>query len=1196
MNKTALKNFAIYARNKLMEDVELKASLVGVTSEGIQKPLEESNDLMTFDIGLREPYKIEKVQVKQRKQLVKELEKRTEVTDYKTAFKGIIEEVAYTWFNRIIALRFMEVNDYMPDHIRVLSSGKKSDRVPEIISEVFDSELNFTDEENDLIIRLKEGGTTKELDELFNFLFIKTCNSMHEYLPELFEKRNDYTELLYNVSFVDTEGVVYKLLNIESESESDFDVENGNGQVEIMGWLYQYYNDERKNEVINIYKGTIKKEDIPAATQLFTTDWVVRYMVDNSLGRYWIERNPNSDLAEKLQFFVTNKNNEIKYIDEKIEPQELTIFDPCMGSGHILVYAFDILMEIYKERGYTERNAAQEIIKHNLYGLDIDERAYQLSYFALIMKARSYDRRFLKRDIKPNVSATEESNKIEKFQCEGITEDEKLNKIGEYLVSTYKAAKELGTLILVEDLDYDSFDIYLDDIVKHAELNLFNHKWIELISPVVKKLNFQAKIMSKKYAVVCTNPPYMNKLQGNLKKFVIDNYKDFGKDLFSTFMRRNFDYCKKDGYLGFMTPFVWMFIKTYEKLRKYIINNKAITTLVQMEYSAFEEATVPICSFVLKNGVEKENGLYLKLSDFKGGMEVQKNKVLEALQNDSCDYFYQTSKENFLEIPGSQVAYWVSEGIMNAFRSASFVGEIAAPKKGLDSADNDRFVRHWFEPSVRTVGFAMNQETAKESHKKWFPLNSGGNFRKWYGNFEKVINWQNDGAEIKAFPKSYIRAKDFYFFEALSWTKISSSKFGIRYAPQGFIFDSAGQSIFESKGNLYYILGFLCTNIAFGILRMLNPTLNYQVGDIANVPIYIDSSKKEDVTSIVKENITLSQTDWDSFEASWNFITHPLITYRDSVGYTDIPMQKWKYKISDAFKSWESNAEKQFNTLKNNEEELNRIFIDIYSLQDELTPKVKDKDVTVCKANLNRDIKSFISYAAGCMFGRYSLDKDGLAYAGGQWDSSKYSLFIPDKENCIPITDEEYFEDDIVTRFIEFVKVVYGIETLEENLDFIADALGGKGERREIIRKYFLKDFFKDHCKTYKKRPIYWLYDSGKQNGFKALVYLHRYTDQTTGIVRVNYLHELQTNYRSNIANLKNELDSNTSAHSRKVAEDSIRKLEKQLDECKIFDEKLGHLANERISIDLDDGVKVNYEKVQRGREEKVMQVLAKIK
>ena len=1084
----------------------------------------------------------------------------------------------------------------MPSGVRVLSSENKAKKEPDLVTTPFDTDLEFTSYEQDRIIQLKDDN---KLDELFRMLFIKQCNKLHDILPELFEKTDDYSELLLTISFTDPEGIIHHLINdiedvdfrINDEMYTDDGKIKADGQVEIIGWLYQYYISKKHDEIVNIYKGKVKKADIPAATQLFTTDWVVRYMVDNSLGRYWIERNPQSKLAEKLEFFVTPKNGEIQYVDGKISPTDLTFFDPCMGSGHILVYAFDVLMEIYREVGYSDRDAALSIVENNLFGMDIDKRAYQLAYFAVMMKARSYNRRALTKGISNNLSVVEESNAIDKFACNGLTTDNEQNKIGEYLVEAYRDAQEVGTLQTIEKKNYNSFSAYLNNIESSdGQIDLFTTSWLNDTLPQMVQLTRQAEIMSNKYAVVCTNPPYMNKLEGQLKKFVVDNYKAYSGDLFSVFIYRNFDYCKVDGYSAFMTPFVWLFIKTYETLRKYIIETKAITTLVQMEYSAFEEATVPICSFVLKNGKDRNKGLYFRLSDFKGGMEIQKKKVLEAIANKDCGYFYETDESNFSKIPSSSIAYWASQNVVNAFLNGKRLGDISKPRQGMATTNNNRFLRLWHEVSYNNIGFGLKSIEETVCDRKWFPYNKGGDFRKWYGNNDYVVNFKNKGEEVCTYidatsavnSKGRVINREHYFHECISWSLISSSNIAFRYKPNGFIFDVAGMSCFASHELLLYLLGLNNTLVVRKLLSTLAPTINFQAGDIANIPVILNVSEEEKINALVTQNIELEQQEWNDYEMSWDFKNNPLICNRINT-------------VSAAFKSWSKECNERFNQLKANEEELNRIFIDIYGLQDELTPEVEDKDVTVRKADLQRDIKSLISYAVGCMFGRYSLDEDGLAYAGGEWDNSKYDTFIPDEDNCIPITDEEYFEDDIVGLFCAWLKKVYGEDTLEENLDFIANALGNKGKTsREVIRNYFLTDFIKDHIKTYQKRPIYWLFDSGKQNGFKALVYMHRWNADTIGNVRVEYLHRIQRVYEKEITRMQEIIDN---SHDNKEISNATKlkeKLQKQIKETKDYDAKIAHLALSRIDIDLDDGVKVNYEKVQTA-DGKKMQILAKI-
>ena len=1250
MDKVALRNFAVNAKEKMEDDIKRKLELMGITEKGIGEETVKEDDYLKIN-----GQEFNKKEVRQREKIIEVLKVSEKDEDFKKYFNEFVEEIAYTWFNRIIAIRFMEVNDYIPDGIRILSSDRENDREPQIVREVFDTDLEFSNDEKNNVYKLKE---ENKIEELFKFLFIKKCNKLNEILPELFEEAEDYSELFLPISINDEEGILRKLVdevgeeNFKIKNKNNENKNNGTGlaglynigissdeketesQVEVIGWLYQYYNEKKKNEIVGMNKGTIAKEDIPIATQIFTTDWVVKYMVQNSLGKYWIERNPDSKLKDKLEYFVTPKNEEIAYIDEKISPEEIKFLEPCMGSGHILVHAFDILMEIYREAGYSDREAVKNIIEKNIYGLDIDKRAYQLTYFAVMMKGREYDRRFFTRGISPNVTYTEESyllfdnesKKILKnskkinmdelrtnFYLDGITIDDKQNQVGEYLIRTFEDARETGSLIKVENFDYDSFDRYLDECRDRYTGSLMGEIWRENVYSLMKQIVKTAKILNNKYHVVCTNPPYLNKYNLKLKKFLEGNYKDYKGDLFSVFMVRVFDFLVEDGYSGWMTPMVWMFIKTYEELRKLIIQDKSIVSLIQMEYHAFRGVDVPICSFILKNGDESNKGTYFRLSEFNGGMEVQNKKVLEALENKNCGYFYETNEKNFEKIPGMPIAYWVSDKVREIFEKNKKLGDIGEAKVGLQTGDNNRFLRLWNEVNYSNIGYNMsNSQEALESKKKWFPFNKGGEFRKWYGNQEYLVNWENDGYEIKNFhdEKGKLRSRpqntEYYFKESVTCSAISSSQNSIRYCPSGNIFDVNLRVYFLETDKNLKLLSILNSKIFHKFGEILSPTLALNANDLDRIPIIFNDDIK-----LVQENIDISKEEWDSRETSWDFEKLSLIDGKD---------------LRTAFENYCSHWRDNFIQLHKNEEELNRLFIEIYELQDEMDEKVEFEDITILKEeaiiiqidnniskefltesekylydrgvslefNKNVLIKQFISYAVGCMFGRYSLDEEGLAFAGGEFDKNKYIKFIPDEDNCIPITDSEYFSDDIVTRFVEFVKTVFGEETLEENLKFIAQALSNKNDApKDIIREYFLKSFYDDHLKRYKKRPIYWLYDAGKKNGFKALIYMHRYNEQTTAKVRIGYLHELQKHYERRASFLKDEIESN---NNRKKVEQELKKIKSQLDECKQFDEKMNHLSSEYISIDLDDGVKVNYEKVQTGRDGKKYEILGKVK
>ncbi|MDY4875454.1 MAG: BREX-1 system adenine-specific DNA-methyltransferase PglX, partial [Eubacterium sp.] len=822
----------------------------------------------------------------------------------------------------------------------------------------------------------------------------------------------------------------------------------------------------------------------------------------------------------------------------------------------------------YESYGYTTREAVASIVENNLYGLDIDDRAAQLAYFSVMMKARQYDRRFFSRDIQPHVYAIVESNHVDKFAvdyfCNG---DMKLTTAMDTIIKELHDAKEYGSILTVTPQDwsalYDRFAEITEDI------NMSRETALRELLPLVQV----AEALAQKYDVVVTNPPYMGASNMNLKlnEFIKNNYADYKSDFFSAFVIHASQMTKQSGYCGFFTPYVWMFIQSYEKMRNYLYNQATIETLIQFEYSAFEEATVPVCTFAFQNRHVQKKGCYLRLVDFRGGMEVQRQKTLEAIKNHDCGFYYEQNTDNFSIIPGSPVAYWASTKMLESFQTGNkFAGET---KKGVLTGDNNTYLRLWHEVNIGKIGFELYSHAEMiDSSMKWFPVTSGGEKRRWYGNFDTIVNLENDGADIKANVKNYrLRDSQYYMLEAITWTEISSSIFTCRYVPKGILFGNGGPVSFFFNKKLMYHLALLNSKVAMEILGYLAPTINYGPEQINRIPIVY--SNEDEVNQLTKWNILLSQTDWDSFETSWDFQHHPLLR--------KVPT------IAEAFDQWQAECDDRFNQLKANEEELNRIFIDIYGLQDELIPEVEDKDVTVRKADLGRDIRSFISYAVGCMFGRYSLDVDGLAYAGGEWDASKYASFAADKDNIIPICDDEYFEDDIVGLFVEFVKTVYGADTLDENLKFIADALGGKGQPKDVIRNYFLSDFYSDHCKIYQKRPIYWLFDSGKKNGFKALIYMHRYQPDTIARIRTDYVHEQQARYRTAIVDLEQRI-ANASAGERVKLNKKLTTLQAQDTEIRTYEEKIHHLADQMISIDLDDGVKKNYAIFQ--------DVLAKIK
>lgn len=1196
MDKTAIKNYAIWARTKLIEDIKYKASLLGITEKGIADALPQSTTQeQYFDIGTREPYAIRGVQIAQRLSLAEAIKKKAQESDYLTAYNSIIEEVAYTWFNRFIAVRFMEVNDYLPCKIRVLSAvdGRQE---PDIVQNPFDAKLDYTSAEEELI---SQHQMNNEGDKLFNMLFVKVCNDLSKVLPQLFEAEQDYTELLLNISYTDQDGLIYKL--VHDIPEDNFDVnavdEEGKpiGQVEIIGWLYQYYNTELNDTVYDgsYAKKKLSKEWIPAATTIYTPDWVVKYMVENSLGRLWCEGHPESTLLkENWKYYLDEAQQEeavqaelakLKEEYAKLRPEDIKVIDPCMGSGHILVYAFDVLMQIYTQVGYTDKDATISILENNLYGLDIDKRAFQLAYFAVLMKARQYHKFILKKQPQCHIYAIAESNGINMkhlayfgAKLDELARPVALNQIQE-LIATLHDAKEYGSIISVADYDWDLLHQFAAEFDISGEMNLFDSFGIEATQQRLQELVAVGEVLAQKYEVVVTNPPYLGSSRFNdkLDAYVKEHFKDEKSDLSMVMYRRSLDsYSVHNGLVAFITTSSWMFLSSFEKLRRYIMQNKSFVSIVDFGSELFEGKVGHnlIVSWVTRNTKIDTNLLSIRLVEY---CYSRRNKKITEFR-DRRNWHY-AKQSNLAKIPGAPVAYWVSENVVDIFEKDK-IGNHFAVKAGMCTGENEKFILYWYEVNC------LLSNLRKNSGYLYAPHNKGGEYRKWYGNHFWFLKYNQKALKQMENNLGFRHdGKEYYFKQHIGWSKITSSKSSFRIYDEKFTFDSAGLGLFSiDDSNIYTTLAFLNSKLNEVMVSLLNPTLNVTPIIVKKLPYtLLDKDKIATIESEVKQNISLSKSDWDAFETSWDFTKHPLLRNKPT--------------ISEAYAEWEAECNTRFAQLKANEEELNRIFIDIYGLQDELTPEVEDKDVTVRKVDLQRDIKSLLSYAVGCMFGRYSLDVEGLAYAGGAWDESKYVTFKPDEDNVIPITDEDYFEDDIIGRLIAWLKVVYGAETLEENLRFIADALGTSGDTaRQKIRNYFLKDFFKDHCKIYQKRPIYWLYDSGKQNGFKALIYMHRYNADTSGQVRAEYLGKMEETYESEINRMQDIMD-NGAGREVALAGKRKEKLQKQLHECRDYDAVLGHIALASIAIDLDDGVKVNYVKVQTAKDGKLLPILAKI-
>lgn len=1183
MDKNAIKKFAVWARKELIERVSKKALAYGITEHEVYNPDADSVNGLVLTAA----------QKKERKALIEQI--------FAKGYKQVMEEVAYTWFNRFCALRFMEVNGFLPSLVRVFTNDKNEFR-PQLLTEALELDLPGLDKQK--IYELKEANAD---EELYKYLLITQCNALNDELPRMFQRIEDYTELLFPDNLLREGSVIEQMITLIPE-------EDWQDAVQIIGWLYQYYNIEPKKEVFANLDKNIKigKNDIPAATQLFTPDWIVRYMVENSLGR--LVNNASSDNAqptatnyplETWKYYLpeAEQEPEVRKQLAQLSTNNYSLtttkcIDPCMGSGHILAYLFDVLMEVYRSEGYRDRDAVKNIINNNLYGLDIDERAAQLAYFAVMMQGRKYDNRFLTRHYQPHIYAITESNGIDRellayfgVELDDLNRKNALNQLNGML-DEMEDACEYGSLITVSEYD---FALLKDFVAAYdAEQDLFASGALAPLQERLQQLIAVAEKLAQKYEVVVTNPPYMGagNMDEKLSKYVKQHYPDSKSDLFAVFMEACHNMTAENGYQAMITMHSWMFLSSFEKLRAKI-QKQNLVNMVHLGARAFEEIggeVVQATSFVLSNKyIDGYKGTYCRLVE--PTTQAGKEEMFLAKENR-----YVACSDNFAKIPGAPVAYWVSEKFRKVYDNLK-VKDMAFTGIGMRTGDNNRFLRKWYEISfLKMKTDSSNAKEAMYSESKWFPYNKGGESRRWYGNNEYVVNWENDGKEIKdntreKYPQLgddlgwKISNEKYYFKPILTWSFINSSKFmGVRLKEKGCISDVAGSMIVPRVVCLDYLAGLLCSKVSERIINVANPTLNVQVKDISNIPVILHFQFHGLVVEKVKECIALSKYDWDSFETSWDFTIHPLLSAKHEL-------------LADAYASYKQIANERFAQLKANEEELNRIFIDIYGLQDELTPEVEEKDVTVHRIFDSKDdvpeamkgsnyiltqqqvVKSLISYAVGCMFGRYSLDKPGLVYAGGEWDAGNYQTFAADKDAIIPISDNEYFNDDIVARFVEFIRTAFGADekTLEANLNFIATALGGNGSARDVIRAYFNNGFYADHCKTYQKRPIYWLFDSGKKNGFKCLIYMHRYQKDTIARIRTDYLHEQQSRYRTAISDLQNRIDNAASTGVRVKLQKQFATVQAQVEEARLYEEKIHHLADQMLEIDLDDGVKHNY-------------------
>ena len=1157
MNKSAIQKFAIWARTELIAQVSQRAYQYGITGEGYGEA-----DAVT--VG---GHALTSDEVKQRRELVAQIRQK--------GYIQVLEEVAYTWFNRFIALRFMEVNNYLPSHIRVFSDSTGAFK-PEILSDALHLDLPGLDK--DKVAAYIENNQT---EDLYRYLLLTQCNALNEALPRMFEKMGGYTELLFPNNILKADSILGRMV-------TDIPEEDWTDQVQIIGWLYQYYNTELNEQVYdgNMSKSRIAKELLPAATTIYTPDWTVRYMVENSLGRLWIEGHPDDELKSGWKYYLdeAEQEPEVQAQLDKIhaecttlKPQDIKVIDPCMGSGHILVYAFDVLIQIYKKYGVSERNAAQSILQNNLYGLDIDDRAAQLAYFAVMMKARQYDRRIFSRGIQPHIYAIVESNGLDNVTIDYFTNnDPKLKKDFGTLVDELRDAKEYGSILNITPVDFAALYARVEQV--REDISLYRENVLNTVLPLIQV----AEVMAQKYDVVITNPPYLgsSRFSPLLDKYVKENYADVKSDLSMVMYKSAIcNFAKKEGFISFITTTSWMFLSSFEKLRSYLNSTVSLYSLVDFGTELFDGKVGhnPIVSWITRKVCLDYKMTAIRLVDYCYSRRDEKEPGFFNPQNR-----YTAQQSNFSKIPGSPVAYWVTRQFVQAFVDGTPLNSIAPTRKGMFTGDNDRWLKLWYEIDYRDLFYKQK------------PYNKGGEFRRWYGNHEYVINWENDGQSVINFKGSGNINTSLYFRPCITWSLVTSYIPSFRGIFDNYhVMGDAGPIAAANEKDMLYLLGLLNTKFVTEVAALIAPTINFSNGVAGDIPILLDKSNRSTIEMLAQENVKISQTDWDSYETSWDFKRHPLVRLKLAGAYAwgDKPPVM---RLASAYNAWKLECEGRFEKLKTNEEELNRIFIEIYGLQDELTPDVADKDIAVHRildtkedvpesmqgsnyVRTKRDeIVSLISYAVGCMFGRYSLDVEGLAYAGGDWDASKYSTIIPDKDNIIPICDDDYFDDDITGRFVKWVETVYGSDTLEENLKFIADALGGKGTPREVIRSYFLNDFYADHCKTYQKRPIYWLFDSGKKNGFKALIYLHRYQSDLLARMRTDYVHEQQERYRTQLAHLADALEHASGSERVKLTKQQ-KKLQEQSLEIQKYEEKIHHLADQNISIDLDDGVKHNY-------------------
>ena len=1175
MNKAKLKSYAPQARLDFIAAVTARANLLGLSEKSGHlevAPAQTQGDV-TLIAGQAWPAKV----ATQREQLVTRMQRE--------GFAQTCEAIAYTWFNRFAALRYMELHDYLDHGHRALSSAEGG--LPDILTYASDlahaGDTGLPGLKAELVTEMKLAGNRDS--ELYRMLLVAQCNALSRVMPFLFERIDDDSELLLPDNLLRSDSVIAKLVN--EIPEEDW------AEVEIIGWLYQFYISDKKDQVIG---KVVKSEDIPAATQLFTPNWIVQHLVQNSVGRLWMMANPNSTLAYGWPYYIAPAEQipevqaqldalikvRIRKDGDTLNPENITVLDPACGSGHILVVAYDVLKAIYLERGYQPRAIPRLILEKNLFGLDVDDRAAQMACFALLMKARADDRRLFTALDNEDSPLLTKLNVLSLQESKGLNVDDLATNLAQTnlshsvirtLVETFRDAKTFGSLIRIP-LELKNILTPLKESLRLLclEGDMYARAAATDLLPLVR----QAQVLAMQFDAVIANPPYLSTkgMTPSVKNFLRSNYSNGEKDIFAAFMIRAEEWgIDESSRIAMVTPISWMYLSSFEKLRRKLLANSAIESLIELETNAFEPAMVTVCSFIFSsNKLSAYSGSFIQLSNFKGAQN-QAPKVIQAINERDCPWLFRVKNSRFKSMPGSSIAYAIDDTLMDAFANFPRLDNTNKPCEGLKSGENDLFLRYWFEVDIDSIGAnASSFDEFKSIGKRWLPHQKGGEYKRWYGNNEYVIDWNNDGYAIKNHPKSTVSNLNYQLKECATWTYLSTSFFGVRYSPKGFIFGNMGPMVVGPDPVI--LTAYLCSQVGAILIQSINPTLSFSVGNVASLPYPEEGIKNnaELIRKIAQECIDISMSNWNDSEFSFEFLVSPIIK-KDS-----------EKLLNKSFESFEILRESQLQRMKYLEGENNAIFMKLLGVKGNLTSTVSEDQITLTRVDRERDCQRLISYAIGCMMGRYSLDEPGLIYArtsNVDFDPERYITMAADADGIIPITNELWFEGDAPSRIREFLRAVWGLDTLEENMIWLAESLGTKVAETpdETIRRYLADKFFKDHLQTYKKRPIYWLFSSGKQGAFQALVYLHRYNEGTLARMRAEYVVPLTSKIQNRIEMLEKDVSAANSTAARNKLAKEVEKLRKKHVELLAYDEQLRHYADMRIKLNLNDGVKVNYGK-----------------